>query len=319
MLTKSGYIKRTQIDQYRQQHRGGKGKRGIKTKEEDVVEHLRLANTHDYLLFFTNKGRVFRIKAYEVPQASLTAKGIAVVNILQMQPEEFVTAMINITDHDKNAALVMCTLKGTVKISSLEVLKNIRTSGIIAINLDDGDELRWIRSISGNDQDVMIATQKGYCIRFARSNLRLMGRAARGVRGIKLRSGDAVVGMEVVDDGMRVLIVSENGYGKMTKVSNFTQHKRGGLGTKAASVTKKTGDLITVKFVPDNSAASLMISEAGQTIRIAIDDIPTLGRVTQGVRLMRLSEGDKLKSVAILEESEDSEDEDDSEDSTKQK
>jgi len=301
LLTTENYIKRTLVSEYHRQHRGGKGKRGMTTKAEDIIDQLVSASTHDYLLFFTNKGRIFRLKAYEVPAAGLAAKGVAVVNLLQLQPEEKITSIIR---HEKDAKsdgyLFMATMKGTVKKTPFEEYANIRTNGLIAIKLDDGDELRWIQKTTG-ENDVIISTSAGQAIRFNEKDARPMGRSARGVRGVRLRPNDQVVGMDIVDDDSRqLLVISENGYGKATKVSNFPSHKRGGVGIKAAVVTAKTGPIIAVHTLDPDLVEVLLISNAGQAIRVALKDIPTLGRTTQGVRIMRMREGDKVSSLGMM-------------------
>jgi DNA gyrase subunit A len=303
LLTTENYIKRTLVSEYRRQHRGGKGKRGMTTKEEDVIDQLVPASTHDWLLFFTNRGRVFRLKAYEVPAASLAAKGVAVVNLLQLQPEEKITSIIN---HAKDASeegyLFMATTHGTVKKTPLKDYANIRTNGLITINLDDGDELRWIKQTTGKN-DVIISTSAGQAVRFNENDTRPMGRTARGVRGVRLRPNDTVVGMDIVTaDEQTLLVISQKGYGKITKVSNFPSHKRGGVGIKAAVVTAKTGPIITVQTLEPGADEALLISQNGQTIRVALKDIPTLGRTTQGVRVMRLGESDAVSSIGIMQE-----------------
>lgn len=308
LLTSENYIKRTLLSEYRRQNRGGKGKRGMTTKELDVIDKLIPANTHDYLLFFTNKGRIFRLKAYEVPSASLSAKGVAAVNLLNLQPEEKITSIIkHEKNSDENGYLFMATIKGTVKKTAMKDYANIRTSGMIAIKLEDGDELKWIEKTTG-DNDVIISTSAGQAIRFHEKGARPMGRSAMGVRGIKLRANDKVVGMDVVDnDSSVLLVISENGYGKMTKVVNFTAHKRGGVGIKAAEVTAKTGPVIDVRTVLPESKEVLIISSKGQAIRVALKDIPVLGRSTQGVRIMRLAESDKVASLGLMDEQRDEE------------
>jgi len=308
LLTTENYIKRTLVSEYRRQNRGGKGKRGMTTKEEDVIDQLVPASTHDWLLFFTNKGRVFRLKAYEVPAASLAAKGVAAVNLLQLQPEEKITSIIN---HAKDAGsegyLFMATTKGTVKKTPLQDYANIRTNGLITIKLDDGDELRWIKQTTGKN-DVIISTSAGQAVRFNELECRPMGRAARGVRGVRLRPDDNVVGMDIVcADDQKLLVISSQGYGKITKVSNFPSHKRGGVGIKAAVVTSKTGPIITVQTLEEDANEALLISQNGQTIRVALKDIPTLGRTTQGVRIMRMSEGDAVSSIGIMQETKEDE------------
>lgn len=303
LLTAENYIKRTLVSEYHRQHRGGKGKRGMTIKAEDVIDQLVPASTHDYLLFFTNKGRIFRLKAYEVPAASLATRGVAAVNLLQLQPEEKITSIIRLEkDANDDGYLFMATTKGTVKKTPLKDYSNIRTNGLIAIKLDDGDELRWIQKTNG-DADVIISTSAGQAIRFNEKDARPMGRSARGVRGVRLRPNDQVVGMDIVtDDGRKLLVISENGYGKATKVSNFPSHKRGGVGIKAAIVTAKTGPIIAVHTLEPDASEVLLISNEGQAIRVGLKDIPTLGRTTQGVRIMRMREGDKVASLGLMPE-----------------
>lgn len=308
LLTNENYIKRTLVSDYRKQNRGGKGKRGMTTKEEDIIAQVVSASTHDYLLFFTNRGRVFRLKAYEVPAASLSAKGVAAVNLLQLQPEEKITAIIK---HDKNADdsgyLFMATTKGTVKKTPLKDYANIRTNGLIAIKLDDGDELRWIQK-TGGECDIIISTSAGQAIRFSEKDARPMGRAARGVRGVRLRPNDSVVGMDVVnDDEQTLLVISEKGFGKRTQVKNFPSHKRGGVGIKAAVVTAKTGPIISVRTIDPATEEVLLVSQNGQTIRLSLSDIKLLGRTTQGVTIMRLSDGDAVSSIGLMEKRSDTE------------
>ncbi|MDK2898898.1 MAG: gyrase subunit [Patescibacteria group bacterium] len=303
LLTVENYIKRTLVSEYHRQHRGGKGKRGMIIKAEDVIDQLVPASTHDYLLFFTNKGRIFRLKAYEVPAANLATKGVAAVNLLQLQPEEKITSIIR---HEKDASddgyLFMATTKGTIKKTPLKDYANIRTNGLIAIKLDEGDELRWIQKTTG-DNDVIISTSAGQAIRFNEKDARPMGRSARGVRGVRLRPNDQVVGMDIVnDDSRKLLVISENGYGKETKVANFPSHKRGGVGIKAAVVTAKTGPIIAVHTLEPDASEVLLISNGGQAIRVGLKDIPTLGRTTQGVRIMRMHEGDKVASLGLMPE-----------------
>lgn len=304
LVTTENYIKRTLASDYRRQNRGGKGKRGMTTKEEDVIDQLVPASTHDWLLFFTNKGRVFRLKAYEVPAASLAAKGVAAVNLLQLQPEEKITSIINLAkDAGSDGYLFMATTKGTVKKTAISDYANIRTNGLIAINLDDGDELRWIKQTDGKS-DVIISTSAGQAVRFNEEECRPMGRAARGVRGVRLRPNDSVVGMDIVTSADQTLLVlSANGYGKITKVANFPSHKRGGVGIKAATVTAKTGPIVTVQTLESDAVEAIIISQGGQTIRVGLGDIPTLGRTTQGVRVMRLSDDDSVSSIGIMRDS----------------
>jgi DNA gyrase subunit A len=304
-LTSANYIKRSQIADYKRQGRGGKGRRGMATREEDVIEHVVNASTHDFLLFFTNKGRVFRIKTYEVPAASLNAKGIAIVNLLQLQPEETVSSVMNVSKTDNAANLIMCTVRGVVKKTPFEQYQNVRSSGLIAINLDQGDELKWIRMTNG-DNEVVISTKNGQAIRFHEKGARPMGRVSRGVRGIRLRPDDHVIGMDIVEEGSDIFVISKYGYGKRTKVAQFTPHARGGVGIRSAVVNNKTGELVGVKtLVADTEQEVIIISRNGQTIRLGLKDIPQLGRATQGVRIMRLNDGDEVVSLALVEKAED--------------
>jgi len=307
-LTSANYIKRTSIADYKRQGRGGKGKRGMATREEDVIEHVVNASTHDFLLFFTNKGRVFRLKTYEVPAVGLNAKGIALVNLLQLQPEEYVSSVINVSKQNNGGHLLMCTSRGVVKKTPFEQYQNVRSTGLIAIRLDDGDELRWIRMTTGEDE-VIISTSQGQAIRFHEKDARPMGRASRGVRGIRLRTGDQVIGMDIVNDDSYLFVISEFGYGKRTKVKQFTAHKRGGVGIRSAVVNKKTGQLVGVKTLVGNDQEVIIISTQGQTIRLGLKDIPDLGRATQGVRIMRLNDKDSVASLALVEKVENGEDE----------
>ena len=305
LLTAENYVKRTLVSEYRRQNRGGKGKRGMTVKEEDVIHQLVPSSTHDWLFFFTNKGRVFRLKAYEVPAASLQAKGVAAVNLLQLQPEEKITSIIK---HAKNASdegfLFMSTIKGTVKKTPIKDYANIRTNGLIAIKLDDGDELRWIKPTTGTN-DIIISTSAGQAVRFNESDARPMGRSARGVRGARLRPNDWVVGMDVVSsEEQELLVISEKGFGKRTTAGNFPSHKRGGVGIKAAVVTAKTGPIISVQTLDPEMVDAIMISKNGQTIRLSLKGIKLLGRTTQGVTIMRMNGDDKIVSIGLMPESE---------------
>lgn len=310
-LTSANYIKRSPIAEYKRQGRGGKGRRGMVTREEDVIEHVVNASTHDFLLFFTNKGRVFRLKTYELPMASLNAKGVAIVNLLQLQPEETVSSVINVSKTHDAKNLIMCTVRGVVKKTPFEQYQNVRNSGLIAINLDEGDELKWIRMTSG-DNEVVISTSQGQAIRFHEKDARPMGRVSRGVRGIRLRADDRVIGMDIVDEKASVFVISRFGYGKRTKVAQFTPHARGGVGIRSAVVNAKTGELMGVKTLSDDDTQEvIIISAQGQTIRLGLKDTPALGRATQGVRIMRLREGDHVVSLALVDKSDEPEDEED--------
>ena len=306
-LTAANYIKRSPIAEYKRQGRGGKGRRGMVTREEDVIEHVVNASTHDFLLFFTNKGRVFMMKTYEVPAASLSAKGVALVNLLQLQPEETVSSVINVSKGNDAANLIMCTVRGVVKKTPFEQYKNVRNSGLIAINLDAGDELKWIRMTTGDDE-VVISTSQGQAIRFHERDARPMGRVSRGVRGIRLRTDDHVIGMDIVEQNSSIFVISKYGYGKRTKVAQFTPHARGGVGIRSAVVNSKTGELVGVKTLGETDKQEvIIISQQGQTIRLGIKGIPNLGRATQGVRIMRLNDGDEVVSLALVDKDEDDE------------
>jgi len=303
-LTANNYIKRSPIADYKRQGRGGKGRRGMATREEDVIEHVVNASTHDFLLFFTNRGRVFRIKTYELPMASLNAKGVAIVNLLQLGPEETVSSVINVSKSDKAANLLMCTVRGTVKKTPFEQYQNVRQNGLNAIKLDDGDELKWIRMTSGDDE-VVISTSQGQAIRFHEKEARPMGRVSRGVRGIRLRPGDRVIGMDIVQTGSSIFVISKYGYGKKTSIDQFTPHARGGVGIRSAVLTDQTGELIGVKTLGETDDQEvIIISKNGQTIRLAIKDLPSLSRATKGVRIMRLNDTDEVVSLALVDKTE---------------
>ena len=306
LLTAQGYVKRVLQSDFKKQNRGGKGRRGMTTKEEDVIDTIITANSHDFLLFFTSQGRVFRIKAYEIPQSSLIAKGTAAVNLLSMHPDEKITAVIKQgSEAGENGFLFMATTKGTIKKTALRDYENIRTKGLITIKLDDGDELRWVRGTTG-ENDIIISTSAGQAVRFNEKEVRPMGRAARGVRGVRLRPNDTVVGMDVVSDpdNQKLIVMATKGYGKMTAATNFPPHKRGGVGVKVAAVTAKTGPIAAVHTLDPAAKEIIMMSTSGQAIRVAVKDIPTLGRATQGVRVMKLNDGDFVASIGIIPEEE---------------
>jgi DNA gyrase subunit A len=298
-MTEANYVKRTLASDYRKQNRGGKGKRGVTTREEDIVRHVAALSTHDYVLFFTNKGRVFRLRGYEIPSAGLGAKGTAIVNLLQLSPEETVTTMIGIQKQEENGFLFMCTARGTVKKTPYSAYMNVRSTGLITIKLDEGDELKWVRLSSGEDE-VLISTSMGQAMRFNESNVRPMGRNSRGVRGIRLRKDDTVISMDLVRPNSEIVVVSEFGYGKRTSIDQFTAHTRGGVGIRAAAVTAKTGKLVSVQTLTDDNVELLLITAGGQTIRVAAKGISKLGRATQGVRIMRLSDDDSVVSLAVV-------------------
>lgn len=300
-LTKGNYIKRISADTYTSQGRGGKGKIGMATKEEDVVEHVLQCRTHDTVLFFTSLGRIFKLKVYEIPAASRTAKGQSIVNVVNVGPEERVTSMLRLQKDEPTQYLFMTTKNGVIKKTKLDDFANIRQSGIICIKLDKGDQLNWVKKTSDGDE-VIISTAKAQAIRFKEADARPMGRATRGVRGIRLRSGDSVVGMDVLgkEEGL-LLVVMQNGYGKITKSQQFTSHNRGGVGIKAGVATAKTGPAIDVRIVSNLEDDVLLISKKGQVIRLRLKAIPIIGRATQGVRIMRLNGEDQIASVALMQ------------------
>ena len=301
LLTSENYMKRVPQADFRRQNRGGKGKIGMRTKEEDVISQIVTANSHDFLLFFTSAGRIFRLKAYEVPAATLASKGTAAVNMLNLHPDEKITAIIKQgSELGPDGYLFMATKKGTIKKTSIADYENIRTNGLITIKLDAGDELKWVKGTTGKN-DIVISTSAGQAIRFNEAEVRPMGRAARGVRGMRLRPKDEVVGMDIVTDpDQKLIAISANGYGKATLVSNFPAHKRGGVGIKVAAVTAKTGSIVAVHTLDPKAKEVIMMSTKGQAIRVATADIPTLGRATQGVRIMKLAEGDTVASIGIV-------------------
>ena len=310
LLTAENYIKRVSQTDFRRQNRGGKGKRGMTTKEEDVISQILTTNSHDYLYIFTSQGRMFKMKAYEVPQASLTAKGTAAVNLLNMHPDEKITEIIKYnednqqsddkSDDEADEYLFMATKNGTIKKTAMKNYANVRSNGLITIKLDPGDELKWVKPTTGKN-DIIISTSAGQAIRFNEADVRAMGRSAMGVRGMRLRPKDEVVGMDIVTDPKQKLIaVSANGYGKSTLVANFPTHKRGGVGIKVAAVTAKTGPIVAVHTLNPEASEVIMMSSNGQAIRVAVKDIPTLGRATQGVRIMRMAEGDTVASIGIV-------------------
>lgn len=298
-LTSGNYIKRVLSSAYRSQGRGGKGVVGMSTKEEDVVEQMAEAKNHDDILFFTNKGRVFQIKAYEIPASSRTAKGQPIVNLLQLAPEETITAFVPIADINEDQNLVMATKNGTVKKTSVKAFANIRKTGIIAITLDKDDELGWVKVTTGKE-DIIIVTSLSQAIRFNEKEIRPMGRSARGVRGMKLRRDDLVIGMDIVIPGTELVVITENGFGKRTAIEQFASHHRGGVGIKAGVVTAKTGKTVDIKTITGIKEDLIVISKQGTIIRTPLKNISKIGRATQGVRIMKLSEGDAIASIASI-------------------
>ncbi|OIP79137.1 MAG: DNA gyrase subunit A [Parcubacteria group bacterium CG2_30_44_18] len=300
-LTKGGYIKRISPKTYRSQHRGGKGITGMTTREEDAVKYFLSSSTHDSILFFTNSGRVFQTKAYEIPSGSRVARGQAVVNMLQLGPSERVTAMLSVnTKKEKAGYLVMATQSGIIKKTSLTELENVRRSGLIAIKLDKGDQLGWADLSSGKDEIILVG-QGGQAIRFKEKDVRPMGRGAAGVRGIRLKKSDLVIGMQIISDqNLKLLVITENGFGKATSLKQFKVQKRGGSGLKAAKVTSKTGAIVTARLLRAEDEDLIVISNKGQVIRLSLKDVPALGRATQGVRIMKLEVKDKVASITCV-------------------
>ncbi len=306
MMTTDGYIKRVPPDTFRQQSRGGKGVIGVTTKEEESVQQLLFTNTHDNILFFTNRGRVFQLAAYDIPQGSRTAKGQAMVNFLQLAPHEKVAVMFAMSEMTEIKYLVMVTRLGLIKKTSLEDFENVRRSGLIALKLKSDDSLEWVRPSTGKDS-IMIATFEGQAIRFAEEDVRAMGRTASGVRGIRLHGKDIVIGMDVVSSdnkNVEFLTIGENGLGKLTAISDYKIQGRGGSGMKTAKVSTKTGGIIHATAIDMTKAKEkdiVLMSMHGQVIRLPFGSIPSSGRATQGVRLMRFKEGtDKVVSVVLL-------------------
>lgn len=303
-LSQDGYIKRMNPAVYRVQKRGGKGVMGATTKEGDAIEQVTSMMTHDNLMFFTNSGKIFQTKAYEIPESSRTAKGQAVVNFLQMAPEEKITELIAYNKSDNYKFFLMTTEMGNVKKCKIEEFDNVRRSGLIAIKLDKGDTLGWVRPTTGTDEAI-ITTAGGQAIHFKETDVRPMGRNAAGVRGIRLKKDEKVVGMETVfknQKGNQLLIITENGFGKRTDLKQYKIQKRGGSGIKTASVTAKTGKIIgaSVVNVDDMERDLIITSEQGQIIRISLKSVSVLGRATQGVRIMKPQAGDKISASAVL-------------------
>ena len=303
-ITKEGYIKRMNPTVYKVQKRGGKGVIGATTKEGDEIQKLLGVMAHDNLLFFTNSGKVFQTKAYEIPESSRVAKGQSIVNFLSLSSEESVTGIVAFGKDDNYKYLMMVTENGTVKKTTFDEFDNVRRSGLLAIKLEKGDALRWVEATTGSDE-VIVTTAGGQAIHFKESDVRPMGRAAAGVRGIKLKSGDLVVGMDVIlknQKGNQLLVITENGYGKRSDLSSYKVQNRGGSGIKTASVTTKTGQLIGAAVVNLDQIEEdvILTSEKGQIIRIPLKEISTLGRATQGVRVMRPTPGDKVSAITVL-------------------
>ncbi|MCR1843130.1 DNA gyrase subunit A [Murimonas intestini] len=300
-MTKLGYIKRMTVDNFKSQNRGGKGIKGMQTIEDDYIEDLLMTSTHHYLMFFTNTGKVYRLKAYEIPESSRTARGTAIINLLQLSPDEKITAMIPIREYKEGRYLFMATKNGIVKKTPITDYANVRKTGLAAISLREDDELIEVKS-TNNEKDIILVTKYGQCIRFNETDVRSTGRVSMGVIGMSLADGDEVIGMQMHTQGEYLLIVSEKGMGKLTAMSEFTPQNRGGKGVKCYKIMEKTGNVIGVKAVNmDNEI--MIINTAGIIIRMMCSDISMLGRVTSGVKLMNMEDGESVASIAKVRES----------------
>ncbi len=312
VLTRGGYIKRLKPESYRMQKRGGKGLMGIETKEEDVVEHLLTCNTHSSLLFFTNSGKVYQVRAYEIPEGTRISKGKSIFNFLSLSQQESITSILAVSKEAKNKKqeagngsnyIVMVTKDGIIKKVEALSFENVRRSGLIAITLKGPDSLKWARLTTGQDE-LILATKKGQAIRFSEKDVRPMGRTASGVRAVRLKKGDEVVGMDAIGKEQiangKLLIVTENGFGKHTLVKQFKKQRRGGSGIKCAKITSKTGSIIRSHVIDPEEEELIAISRKGQVIRTTLSTVPTLGRATQGVRIMRMDNGDAVASITTL-------------------
>ncbi len=302
-LTHFGYVKRLKSDTYRTQRRGGRGITGLSTREEDFAEHVMVTSTHSNLLFFTNMGKVYRRKCYELPETSRTAKGMAIVNLLQLDAGEKVSAVFPISDFNDDTMLVIATRDGFIKKTMASEFKNIRQSGLIAISLREGDELIGVLETSGEDE-LILGTANGMSVKFSEKDVRHMGRTAMGVKSATLRPGDSVVGIQIVKPDSEVLVISENGYGKRTPIGEYKLQKRGGIGIKTLKITEKTGNLSALNVV-DGSEDIMLINDAGIIIRMKVEEISVYGRDTQGVKLMNVGEDTKVVSVALAPPDED--------------
>jgi len=295
-MTRLGYIKRMSPDNFKAQHRGGKGIKGMQTIEDDYIEDLLMTTTHHYLNFFTSYGRVYRLKAYEIPEGSRTSRGVAIVNLLQLGPDEKITAIIPVSKYDNDRNFFMVTKNGTVKKTLLSEFANVRKNGLIAINLVDGDKLIEVKCTNA-ESEIFLVTKQGMCIRFKETDVRRTGRSSIGVIGMNLNPGDEIIGMQLASQGTELLFISERGYGKRTLMDEFTAQKRGGKGVKCYKIVEKTGDVMGVKAT-DGSEEIIMMTTEGIMIRIQVSDISTLSRITSGVKLMNLPDGVKIAQAA---------------------
>ena len=301
-MTKMGYIKRMSVDTFKSQNRGGKGVKGMQTLEDDYIEELFMTNTHHYVMFFTNTGRVYRMKAYEIPEASRTARGTAIINLLQLMPEEKITAVIPLEEYVEGEYLFMATKKGLVKKTPITDYANVRKTGLAAITLREDDELIEVKT-TDNQKDILLVTKYGQCIRFKESDVRSTGRTSMGVRGMNLSDSDEVIGMQLSCQGDYLLVASEKGMGKLTDMNEFTVQNRGGKGVKCYKITEKTGNVVGMKAVNDDDEI-MMINTEGIIIRMECAGISKLGRITSGVKLINLHKDEKVASIAKVRQTE---------------
>lgn len=301
-LTHFGYIKRMPIDTYKSQRRGGKGISGISTREEDFVKQIFTTSTHDTVLFFSNKGKLYRLRGYEIPEAGRTAKGTAIVNLLSLDAGEKISAVIPITNFEDSKYLLMATKKGLIKKTPLQEYNSSRKTGLLAINLKDDDELIDVRLTDGQD-NVVLVTSKGLCITFDEKDVRPVGRSAQGVLGIRLDDDDVVIGMESIlaeNKNVTLLAITENGFGKRTELDEYRVQNRGGRGVITYKITPKTGNIVGIRMAKEDDDV-MLITNSGTIIRINVKDVSILGRATQGVTLMRTNENEKVVSIETVE------------------
>lgn len=315
-MTKLGYIKRMSNDTFKAQNRGGKGIKGMQTLDEDYVEELFMSNTHHFIMFFTSTGRVYRLKGYEIPESSRTSRGTAIINLLQLMPGEKISAVIPIEKYDDDSYLVMATKRGLIKKTPLKDYANVRKTGLAAITLREDDELIEVKFTDGK-QEIILATKYGQCIRFSEEDVRATGRTSMGVRGINLTDRDEVIGMQLTVQGSDLLIVSEKGMGKRTSISEFTAQNRGGKGVKCYKIMEKTGNVVGVKAINEDDEI-MIINTEGIIIRMKCEGISLLGRITSGVKLINLPEGDKVASIAKVRKGDEEEEENDTESRTEE-
>ena len=308
-MTNFGYIKRMSSDNFKSQNRGGKGIKGMQTIEEDYIEDLLMTTTHHYVMFFTNTGRVYRLKGYEIPEAGRTARGTAIVNLLQLMPGEKITAIITMKEFDNDKFLFMATKCGMVKKTSLREYENVRKNGLQAIVLRENDELIEVKT-TDDTEEIFLVTRKGMCIRFKETDVRITGRVSMGVIGMKFDPDDEVIGMQMTSQGECLLVVSELGYGKRTPIEEFTVQNRGGKGIRCYKIIDKTGPLVGAKLV-DHNREIMLITNEGIIIKMAVNDISIIGRNTSGVKLMSIDSesGMAVASIAKVRESDNQKDE----------